>query len=215
MRSESYRLPVLALALATTFVLSSNLIYGLFPSHDTRERFTELWLLGANHRIEGLSSHVLDDEPIEVMVGIRNHMGDSVQYSLIVKLRNETEPLPDPSRAQPSPLPMLCRFDVSLDENEGWEAPVTVRVVEADISTGQCLLRKIEINGAIVTVKSLATRNEETTGFCYELFFELWTRDSANDTLLYDNRFVGFWLDVRYNAKGSLRTDRITANGGT
>ncbi|MEM2905300.1 MAG: DUF1616 domain-containing protein [Candidatus Bathyarchaeia archaeon] len=212
MRSESSRSAALALALAAAFVLSSNIVYWLLPDYDSREHFNELWLLSTDHKVEGLPSRVVVDEPFEVLVGVRNRVGRPAGYSLLVKLRNETDPLPDSDGARPSPLPTLCRFDLFLDENEGWEALVKVKVVEADVSNGQCLIRKIEVNGTKVIVNSPSVRSRETTGFSHELFFELWRQDLTNGTIVYDNRFVGFWLDVKGCGEESSRIEHAASD---
>jgi hypothetical protein len=163
-----------------------------FPSG---ERFSELWLLGPGHMLEGYTFNVTVDESYLVYVGVGNEMGSSVFYSVQVKLRNETDDLPN-SASVPSPLPRLYEYRVFLQDGQTWEQPLTFSFSQVSAEQNTSVIGGLTVNGGTVSVDKPAEWNSTSNEYSYELFMELWIYNVTVDAFQYHNRFVGIWLNM-------------------
>jgi len=160
------------------------------------ERFSELWILGPNHMVEDYTFNVRVGERHQVFVGVGNHMGSSSYYVLYVKLRNQTQPLPNATESTPSPLPPLYEFRAFVVDGETWEAPLTFTLSEVSRLDDSCFVSRMSINDVFFSVDSPSTWDSENNGFYYQLFLELWLYNVTSHGFQYHNRFVGIWLNV-------------------
>lgn len=113
-----------------------------------------------------------------------------------VKLRNQTQPLPDASTIKPSPVPPLYEFQFFLANDEMWEAPVTFVVRDASFQNESIIVHYFSINNVNFPVNSSSKWDSERKGFYYQLFFELWLYNMTLRSFQYHNRFVGIWLNM-------------------
>jgi hypothetical protein len=157
------------------------------------EQFSEFWVLGPNHVMADYPSNVEVNQTNRVFVGVRNHMDSTVHYMVYVKFRNQTQPLPDALNSMPSSLPPLYEYHAYVADEGTWEAPLDFSVLRASRVGNSTLVSDISINDVVFSVNSYAT---ESSGFSYEIFFELWIYNTTSMSFQYHNRFVGFGLSM-------------------
>jgi uncharacterized membrane protein len=174
----------LAPALATTFPPSG------------KEEFSELWVLGPNHMIERYPSAVVPGENYHVFLGASNHMGNLEYYLIKVKLRNQSEPIPNKSAETPSALPAIHEYRLILLDNSTWESDVTFSFANIHIEQNFVKISTISIDGHPLNVDKTARIDEDNGRFYFEIFFELWIYNSTSSTFQYHNRFVGFQISI-------------------
>ncbi len=145
---------------------------------------------------EGYPFLVRPNETYHVFVGIGNHMGYSAYYKVYVKLRNQTEPLPDVSKSEASPLPPVYEFRAFVSDGADWEAPITFAFPEASRYENSYFINRVSINDVVFQVDSPSSWDVENGGFYYQLFFELWLYNATSQGFEFHNRFVGFWLNM-------------------
>lgn len=78
------------------------------------EKFTEFYILGSEGMAENYDTQLQSGESVDVIVGVVNHEYTTADYSLQVRLDNES--LDVPSTFQ----------HISLNHNESWEQPLSI-----------------------------------------------------------------------------------------
>ena len=164
------------------------------------EAFSELYLLGPNHIAQDIPFNVAVDLNYSVYLGVGNHLGESAYYVCYVKLRNQTEPLPDETAQTPSPLPPLYQYRSIIQDGKNWTAPLTFSISNVSVSQNQSKLESITINNAKFDVAKTAQFDPENSGYYYQLFVELWAFNSQSGAFQYQDRYVYFWLNVTSHA---------------
>jgi len=176
-----------SIILAPTLALTVRLPSG--------ERFSELWILGSGHMAEDYPFNVRLNETCKIYLGIGNHMNGLQYYRVLVKFRNGTESSPDALNATPSTLDPLVEYRLFLSNDDVWEKEILFSVQDFVFEGNSCRVSRITINWDIVNLSpiKIATWNEESKGFYFQLFFELWLHKAE---FVYHNRFVGIWLNM-------------------
>lgn len=165
-----------------------------FP--DGKAKFSEFWVLGPNHVMEDYPFNVQVNQTYRVFVGVRNHMGSTMHYMIYVKLRNQTQPLPDALNSMPSSLPPLYEYHAYVANEGNWEAPLAFSILDASRADNSTVVSAISINDVVFSVNSSTILDTESNGFLYEIFLELWFYNTTSMRFQYHNRFVGFWLSM-------------------
>jgi hypothetical protein len=160
------------------------------------EQFSEFWILGPNHVMEDYPANVEVNQTNRVFVGVRNHMDSTLHYMIYVKLRNQTQPLPDALNSMPSSLPPLYEYHAYVADEGTWEAPLDFSILDASRAGNSTLISAVSINDVAFSVNSHAIWNTESSSFHYEIFLELWFYNTTSMSFQYHNRFVGFGLNV-------------------
>jgi len=186
---EDFETIFLIVSLAGTLIVASPVLVLVFPSQGA-ERFSELYVLGPNRMAEGYPFNVRVGEQYLLFLGVGNHMGSSAYYAVYVKLRNQTQPLPDTLMAMPSPLVPLCEFRAFVADGETWEAPLTFAFLNVSRFGNSSLVSEMSINDVVFSVDC-----SSNSGY-YQLFLELWLYDFSLQGFQYHGRFVGVWLNV-------------------
>ena len=135
-----------------------------------------------------------------VYLGVGNHMGSSCYYTCFVKLRNETEPLPNATLGAPSPLPALYEYKSFIKDGGTWEAPLTFQVNNVIFSNNKSQLGSITINRLEFVVNKTSEWNSEKTGYYYSLLVELWLFNATTGFSQFHNRSVYFYLNMTQKA---------------
>jgi hypothetical protein len=169
-----------------------NLVFS-FPSG--KAQFSELWILGSNHVMQGYPFNVRIKQSYQVFVGVRNQMGSTLHYVVYVKFRNQTQPLPDSLNSMPSPLPPLYEYHVFIADEGTWESSLTFNILRASRVNNSTLINDISIEDAVFSVNSSAAWDSENRGYHYQVFLELWLYNTTSMNFQYHNRFVAFWLN--------------------
>jgi len=156
------------------------------------ERFSELWLLGPEHRAENYPFNVSANEDYHLFVGVSNYLGSSSDYILYVKFRNQTQLPPNSTTSEPSSLPPIHEFRFVLSDGEVWETPL-IFTIEGNAS----LIQNVAINDIVFPVNCISTWDSDRNGFYYQMFFELWLYNTTSQNFRYENRlFLGLWLNM-------------------
>jgi len=196
MNLEEYRTVFVAGSLVLMLIGAAPALSLVIAFPGGSERFSELWLLGPNHLMEDYPFNVKVNESYSVFVGVGNHLGVSSYYLVYVKFRNQTEPLPNVTASEPSPLVPLYEFRAFAADGDAWEKPLTFGVLEASRGNGSLLVNRLFINNVVFVVNASTRWDSEYRGFYYQLFFELWLYNMASQSFQYHDRFVGIWLNV-------------------
>ena len=196
MNFENFRRLFAGGSLIAVLVAASPALSLIITLPQGGERFSELWLLGPDRMAEGYPFNIRAAEPYSVYLGVSNHMGRSMYYLACVKLRNQTQPLPNATTSAPSPLPSLYELRAVVSDGETWEHRITFTVADASQSGNASALEALRINDRLVRVEGSALWDPEHRGFYYQLFFELWLYNPAAQQFQFHDRFVGIWLNM-------------------
>jgi hypothetical protein len=156
------------------------------------ERFSELYVLGPTHKAEGYPFNVSDGSNYLVVLGVDNHLGKSAFYEVQVKLRNSEDPLPNSTSSVASSLPILYTYRVFLGDGQVWEDNLSFSLKITFLGN----IVGATFNGVSVNVTKTAAWDSVNSGYFYELFMELWLFNTTSNAFSFDNRFVGFWLNM-------------------
>ncbi len=104
---------ILALLLDSFDLISMGSLAYIIENPKEGEHFTEFYILGANRTTENYPTEFVQGEKGTVSVGIVNHEYRPVDYTMEVRLENNSLPLPENQR------------HVSLEHNMSWEEPIT------------------------------------------------------------------------------------------
>jgi len=160
------------------------------------ERFSELWILGPEHLAENYPFNIVEGRVYNISLGVANHMGKTEYYVVYVKVRNQTEPLPNSVNGTPSPLNPVFEYRVFLGDSEVWEKEISFSLKEFTFENGSCRVSKLVLGGNSIDIDKVAFWDAENRGFYFQIFFELWIYDSKVMGFQYHNRFVGLWLNA-------------------
>jgi hypothetical protein len=160
------------------------------------EKFSELWILGPTHMMEGYPFNVSQGVNYHVFLDVGNQMGDLEYYSIRVKLRNQSDVMPDNSGGTPSGLPTAYEYRIFLRNNATWETEFSFSFSDVSFEGNISRISTILIDGYPVNVDKMAMQDEGENGFYYELFFELWIYNSTVSAFQFHNRSVGFWMKI-------------------
>ncbi len=164
------------------------------------EQFSELYLLGPGQMAENYPSNVMTGLNYSVYVGVGNHLGSSAYYVLYVKFGNQTDQLPDSTSATPSPLALLYEYRFFVQDGGTWESPLTFSVTDAYVLGNQSMIKTLTVNGLAFGVDKPAAWDVNSTEFTYQLFLELWIYNVQNNSIQFNNRFVGLHLNLTQTA---------------
>lgn len=193
MNLDEYQTIFLAATLAFILIAATPTLSMVISIPKTEEPFSEIWVLGHNHTVEDLPYNITIGEQKLLYIGVGNHLGFSAYYTVYVKFRNQTQPLPDPKNATPSPLPPLYEFRFSLKNDGNLETPVNFAIQDASIRDDNLVLEQIFINNVVFEVEYATTRSSK---LLYQIFFELWLYNTTSEKFQYHNRFASVWLKV-------------------
>jgi len=196
MNLEEYRTVFVTGSLVLMLIATAPTLSLIIAFPRGSERFSELWLLGPNHMMEDYPFNVEVNQTHRVFVGVGNHLGDSAYYIVYVKFRNRTQPLPDMSSSEPSPLPPLYEFQFFVEDGETWESLLMFEILDAAVRGDSVFVGGVAIDGVAFSVDCFSVWDSEDSGFYYQLFFELWLYDVALQSFRYHDRFVGIWLNM-------------------
>jgi hypothetical protein len=197
MNLEEYKSVFAVTVLGLILVAAFPTVSMILPFPEGGERFSELWLLGPEHMAEGYPFNVRGGEMQgPIYVGVSNHMGSSEYYVVYVKFRNQTQPLPNATASEPSPLPPLYEFQFFLADGEMWETPVSFVVEDVVFEGNSSFVTEISVNGHVFPVDVFSGWDSEQNGFYFQLFFELWLYSGDLQVFEFHDRFVGIWLNM-------------------
>lgn len=194
MKTQEYK-RILIFFAAFLILIAASPTFSFLFSHP-KETFSEIWILGPDHKAETYPLEVQPNRTYSMFLGIVNHMNEFSFYIVKVKIRNQTQLPPDITNAIPSPLPSLYEFNTSVPNEKTWETTVNFEIINVTLKNNVTRISKIKINESIIPVQSITRWDSVNKGFYYSLFFELWRYDTETHDYIFDNRFVGIWLNL-------------------
>jgi len=193
MNIDEYQTLFLAATLAFILIAATPTISMVISIPKTEEPFSEIWVLGPNHTVEDLPYNITIGEQKLLYIGVGNHLGFSAYYTVYLKLRNQTQPLPEPKNATPSSLLPLYEFRFFLNNDANWEMLVNFAIQDASIRDDNLVLEQIFINNVVFEVEYATTRSSK---LLFQFFFELWLYNATSGKFQYHNRFASVWLKL-------------------
>jgi hypothetical protein len=165
------------------------------------EFFSEMWLLGSNHKAEGYPYNISRGANYHVFLGIGNQLGYCAYYVVEVKFRNETQSTPSSfgpvENRTPSSLPSLFNITAFVADEQDWELPLAFSFdYEVSLDRSQVIFHNLTLNNEILGLEGYSTAwNSTRTVFFGNLIFELWIYNMQSTVLSYHGRFV----DLKFN----------------
>jgi hypothetical protein len=160
------------------------------------ERFSELYVLGPGHMADDYPFNVTEGVDYLVYLGVVDHLGSAAYYEVYVKLRNSSEPLPNRTSIEPSPLPVLYTYRVLLTDGQAWEGALSFSFGDVVFGENVSVIGEVLVNGAVVPVDKVAAWDGENGWYYYQFFVELWLYDATSRSFGYHNRFVSLGLNL-------------------
>ena len=194
MNLSFYRNFFVVVILVLTLVSAFPLIAIVVPFEAGSEKFSELYLLGPDHVAENFPFNVDEGEVYNVFVGVGNHMGSYEYYKVFVKLRDGSLPLSDIVGF--NSMSPIYEYQIFVNNEEEWESYVTFSFQDASVNEDVLSVGYVTLNGMVVPVNVTAQWDSENNGFYVQLLFELWRYDRVSKSFMFDDRFVGFWLNM-------------------
>jgi hypothetical protein len=165
------------------------------------EFFTEMWLLGPEHKAESFPFNITRNGNYTIFLGIGNQLGACAYYSIQVKFRNQTQPAADSFNRTPSSLPPLYSISAFVADKQTWEIPISFSFNYVQDSYNETLSQvrflDMTFNGSVLNLNNYtAVWDGERRGFFGNLFFELWTYNGTVGAFQYHERFTGLWFNM-------------------
>jgi hypothetical protein len=185
---------VISCSLLSLIILLPTL-FAIFPLPEG-EKFSELYLLGPNHMIESGALDVSLNKPYTFHLGVSNHMGGLEYYTVLVKLRSQSQAFKETVAELPSSLEPVYEYRLFLSNNETWEKDFVFSFVNVSFEENISRVLLLSINGNDVSVDEILVLDEIDGGFYCQMLFELWITNSTSLASQYHNRFVEFWINI-------------------
>lgn len=167
------------------------------------EFFTEMWLLGSEHKAENFPFNITSNSDHKVFIGLGNHLGSCAYYSIQVKLRNQTQPAADSFNRTASSLPALYSITALVADKETWESTIsfsfdyTYSEDPVNTTLSKVNLNNIKLNGVTLPLNGFsAALDSERSGFFANLFFELWLYNDVAGGFQYHERYTSLWFNM-------------------
>jgi uncharacterized membrane protein len=181
------------LVIVSIFLLPALNLLGIPKNEET---FSELWLLGPEHKAENYPFNVSVNEDYTLYVGVGNQLGESSDYAVYVKLSNQTQQLANSTTAEPSPLPSLHEYLFALQDEELWEIQFTFAIDYVLLQQNVTRVKTLSINGNMFPVDCTSIWDSDKNGFYCQLVFELWCYNKTSSSFQYHNRDARLWLNM-------------------
>jgi hypothetical protein len=176
-------------------VILSPTLFSVF-SFPEGEPFSELYVLNSSRMAESYPFNVTADSVYNVVLGVGNHEAELSSYLVYVKLRNQTEPLPDTTAGTPSTLAPIFEYRLILDDGGVWESEVSFSFNDVSFVGKESRIHSVLVDGHSVSVDKVGVWDGEKHTFFYQLFFELWIYNASTSVFEFHNRSVGFTLNM-------------------
>ena len=195
LKLENYAVIFMLTSLLGALAISSPVLAFFLPSQ-TNEKFSEFYILGSNHMAEDYPYDIKAGQNYMIYLGISNNIGSSAYYAIYVKLRNQTESLPNSTDSIPSSLPDIYEYRALLVDREVWEIPFNFSFSGISYYNNQCIIKNFIINKVLLYENKTINYEPNNNGYFLEIFFELWMYDVGLKNFSYNNKYVGIWLKL-------------------
>ena len=196
MNLQEYKVLFIIVISLSALLVASPVLQRLLVYPQT-EFFTEIWLLGPEHKAEGYPFNITRNENYTVFLDVVNHLGHCAYYQFQVKFRNQTQSAADSFNRTPSSLQSLYSINVFVADKESWELPIAFSFdYSLDENNSIVNFNRIMFDNAALNLNGYSTAwNPERNSFFGNLFFELWIYNDTVGTFTYNERFT----DLKFN----------------
>ena len=197
MNLQEYKVLLLVIISVSALLVASPALQRLLIYPQT-EFFTELWLLGPNHKGEKYPFNITRNENYNVFLGVGNHLGHCAYYVVQVKFRNLTQPAADSFNRTSSSLPSLYNITAIVADKETLEIPIVFSFDYAyNENLSQVNFNRMMFNNVALNLNGYSTaRDPQTNRFFGNLFFELWIYNDTIGTFQYHERYTDLKLNM-------------------
>lgn len=195
MNINDIRIIFLLTTIGFAFLSSIPLLTMVLPEVEG-ETFSELWLLDAENQTSFYPITAKAGIVNSVFVGVRNHMGTTQSYVIKLKIRNETQGLPDINGSMASALPSFYEYQIFVADGEIKQLLVNFELLDISVSSDTLNIDNIVIDDISCPVNTSTEYDTKANGYFFQLFFELWRYDIELNEYIFDNRFVTLWINV-------------------
>jgi uncharacterized membrane protein len=110
--------------IVVAIVIIGALLLNLVLAPVPKEKFSAIYYLDSEKQTENIPKTVIlgENSTFQLWVGVENHNGTTIDYSVLVKLDDGSSPV------NPSPAEPIESFEKTLADGETWQFPVTVSI---------------------------------------------------------------------------------------
>jgi len=193
---QEYKVLFIVIVSVSALLVASPALQRLLIYPQT-EFFTELWLLGPEHKGENYPFNITRNENYNVFLGIGNYLGHCAYYVVQVKFRNLTQPAADSFNRTSSSLLSLYNITAIVADKETLEIPIVFSFDYAyNENFSQVNFDRLMFNNVVLNLSEYSTAwDPQANRFFGNLFFELWIYNDTIDTLQYLERYT----DLKFN----------------
>jgi uncharacterized membrane protein len=194
--NQEYKVLFTVVISVSALLVASPVLQRLLVYPQT-EFFTEMWLLGPEHKAENYPLNITIGENYHVFLGIANHLGQCAYYLIQLKFRNQTQSAADSFNRTSSSLPSLYSINVFVADKESWELPVAFSFdYSYDANLTRVNFTRLLFNNAALDLSEYsAAWGPQTNRFFGNLFFELWIYNDTIGNFQYHERYT----DLKFN----------------
>jgi hypothetical protein len=200
MNLQEYEVLFIVVISVSALLVASPALQQLLVYPQT-EVFTEMWLIGPEHKAENYPFNITNGENYHVFLGIANHLGQCAYYLIQLKFRNQTQSAADSFNGAPSSLLPIYSITAFVADKEKLEIPISFSFNYVQNSYDDALLQvrflDMTFDDTVLNLNGYtAVWDAERSGFFGNLFFELWIYNSTVGELQYHERFTGLWFNM-------------------
>ena len=164
-----------------------------------KHSFSELWILGSEKTISNYPYQISENQTVSFWAGVRNRMGYPVYYVMFLKIRNQTQSLPDVIKSTPSPVPPLLEFIFFLENDDTWENRLNFTITRSVEEDKTFSIRAIRINNLTLETDLTFVWDSQNNGFFSQIILELWLYNLESREVQFHDRYVTIWLNMTKN----------------
>jgi len=200
MNFQEYKVLFVVVIIVSALLVASPALQRLLVLPRT-DFFTEMWLLGPEHKAENFPFNVTSNERYTGFLGIGNNLGYCAYYLIQVKFRNQTQPAADSFNHMSSSLSSLYSVTAFVADKETWEIPISFSFDYAYDNYNETLLevrfKELKFNDVGLNINGYTSVwNPQGRVFFGNLFFELWIFNDSVGSFQYHDRYVGLGFNM-------------------
>jgi uncharacterized membrane protein len=170
--------PIFAIvAVFLALIIAVAVVSSFWPKYEAQ--FIELGLLGKDGTAKGYYPNdnptLNTDSQVNWYIYIHNHMANSQNITVRVKLLNSTMQAPNDTEHEPSPFASVAELPLLLPVNDTQLIPFSWSISEAISQNGSIVIKSLMLNGQTVRVDVPAVSNSS-----FSIVFELWVYDQSS-----------------------------------
>jgi uncharacterized membrane protein len=169
----------MVITIVVFLILVIAIISTFWPRYEMQ--FIELGLLGKNRIADNYFSNenstVFIDSQVDWNIFLHNHMENSQNVIVKVKLLNSTMDLPNDKEHKPSSIESFFELPFSLSNNETFFASFSWSINEVLIEDNLITLKNLKVNSQQVEVDVKTFSNS-----FFRMVFELWVYDKSSQS---------------------------------